>query len=1217
MASSEDVSAPQLDTPDVDSVRAFLSGPLADVLDEPEEGAFEDNAAYLRTYETLTTLQVVAYKLASECQQRVLSFSSRDFADATAMPVVRAMEKLPHVEGWVSRLRKRLDARGPLALLDGSGLPPRLVRMCEVYDLSKVECDIVGALIMLRTTHAFGTIKLGSGSYSYGSGGMYGTGSKPAVTLSHILKVSLTDISTFQKAERKHVKQGVLLPAGHLLTELPALQQEVVLMLLALPLTESQLFNIEKADVMRVLRDDPNFDETKLSKRKERPSNTAPPSDAAALGGATSLYALLQMEAAAEAAASGGVTDTIAAVDAGLLGVGINGLSASGEAGGGAGEMPTADSAAAHGEGGDAQQGLGEGLEAGEAGDPSKEDSSKAKAADEGEAKGVVGIAKVEAAANGANGAKGAVEAKAEGEAKAEVKAQGEDEDAAKPRTGPYDADLEYLQDMFQLVKLRSDIARVRRHMEERGQQVANVRSGSGANGSDGDGSDDDVAGGMPMEEGYWGMDEYAYEMEALARPRFGRNMRNEASKQARHESKRARKLQAKAERLAERIANRLSQMTEAGQRLPRLERLASALSLCEFEKNVIVSMIGQAIAPRSIGLMGGGGSGGYGGSQSPSKTMQVEVLLRAFSHSLQQQIEHRKYFYKSAVLTREGILVLHGDELGADLTQTLAEIDRRMLDFVVGLDTEFSELMDGSHLYSPQVSIDEVVLADAKKQLVLDTVKHFDIFMQTSRNLDLHKRLTYGRGMVLLFYGPSGTGKTMMANALAALIGKKVLMINFPALGANSAGAILKLIFREAKIHDAILFFDECEGIFMDRTKGNLQVNTILTELERHEGLCILATNRPMDLDEAMHRRITLAIEFTKPDLLLRERIWRSMAPPKLPLADDVDFMLLARKYELQGGFIKNAWLSALSIAVARDGKTPTLTMADLHAGASHQLRGRLAMSNFDRGIVPQHGLEEVVLPTEIKEKLKHVVNFSKAQAVLFGQWGFEKQHGRAQGISALFHGDPGTGKTMAAEAIGFDVGRPLMVVNCAQLMDKYVGESAKNIEKVFVEAKAQDAVLVFDEAEGLFAQRTSEGGSTSRHDSMNVGILLHHMEEFSGIAVAITNRYAQIDTAFHRRFKFIIEFPTPDTATRSKLWRMLIPEAAPLAPDVNFEELGSRFELSGGHIKSAVFRAAVEASLQSDPEKRMISMPALLAAGQEEADKDGDSKRPAGMYT
>ena len=126
-----------------------------------------------------------------------------------------------------------------------------------------------------------------------------------------------------------------------------------------------------------------------------------------------------------------------------------------------------------------------------------------------------------------------------------------------------------------------------------------------------------------------------------------------------------------------------------------------------------------------------------------------------------------------------------------------------------------------------------------------------------------------------------------------------------------------------------------------------------------------------------------------------------------------------------------------------------------------------------------------------------------------------------------------------MAAEAVGFDVGRPLMVVNCAQLIDKYVGESAKNIEKVFEEAKAQEAVLVFDESEGLFATRTSDGGSTSRHDSMNVGILLHHMEEFSGIVIAITNRYEQVDTAFHRRFKFILEFPMPDAAARARLWR------------------------------------------------------------------------------
>ena len=190
-------------------------------------------------------------------------------------------------------------------------------------------------------------------------------------------------------------------------------------------------------------------------------------------------------------------------------------------------------------------------------------------------------------------------------------------------------------------------------------------------------------------------------------------------------------------------------------------------------------------------------------------------------------------------------------------------------------------------------------------------------------------------------------------------------------------------------------------------------------------------------------------------------------------------------------------------------------------------------------------------------------------------------------------------------------------MVVNSAHLIDKYVGESAKNIEKVFEEAKAQDAVLVFDECEGLFAERSSSGGSTSRHDNMNVGVLLHHMETFGGVAVAITNRYTQIDTAFHRRFKFICEFPHPDAPTRAKLWRKLVPAETPIEDGVDFDALGERYELTGGSIKSAVFRAAVEASLLPDAEKRRLTMAALQASAEEEVAKEHGSKRPAGMYT
>jgi SpoVK/Ycf46/Vps4 family AAA+-type ATPase len=290
--------------------------------------------------------------------------------------------------------------------------------------------------------------------------------------------------------------------------------------------------------------------------------------------------------------------------------------------------------------------------------------------------------------------------------------------------------------------------------------------------------------------------------------------------------------------------------------------------------------------------------------------------------------------------------------------------------------------------------------------------VSNFDQVKIVQKNLEIDKKITYGRGMSLLFYGASGTGKTMLANALATKLNRRMLLINFPSLGTNESGAIIKMIFREAKIHNAILFFDECESLFRSRDLGLGNVNMVLTELERHDGLSIMATNRPNDLDEAMYRRITLALEFRKPDHILREKIWRSLCPPKLSLSDDVDLAELALKYELTGGFIKNTWLSALSLSVTRDGSSPVVTQSDLRKAAAYQLRGRLSMVDFDRRIVPTRGLDDVVVSDELRSSLGDIVNFGKAQSILYGQWGFSKQHGGSKGISALFHGPSGTGK-------------------------------------------------------------------------------------------------------------------------------------------------------------------------------------------------------------
>jgi len=259
--------------------------------------------------------------------------------------------------------------------------------------------------------------------------------------------------------------------------------------------------------------------------------------------------------------------------------------------------------------------------------------------------------------------------------------------------------------------------------------------------------------------------------------------------------------------------------------------------------------------------------------------------------------------------------------------------------------------------------------------------------------------------------------------------------------------------------------------------------------------------------------------------------------------------------------------------------------------------------MVDFYRRVIPCQGIDSLVLPNDVAKQLQDIVNYEKARSVMFAQWGFDEKMGQDQGVTALFYGPPGTGKSLAAEGIGYELGKPLKVVNCASLLSKYVGETGKNIESVFTENR--DVVLVFDEAEGIFGYRVaSVQNSTDRYSNIDVGLLLYHMERFPGIVLLTTNQKDNIDKAFFRRIKFMLEFSTPGPDLRGKLWRSLIPSKTPIASDVDFNALGAKYVFNGGNIKSAVFKAASRAALRAD-EQRIISMADLSLAAEEERKK------------
>ncbi|CAE7905496.1 cdc48 [Symbiodinium sp. KB8] len=484
------------------------------------------------------------------------------------------------------------------------------------------------------------------------------------------------------------------------------------------------------------------------------------------------------------------------------------------------------------------------------------------------------------------------------------------------------------------------------------------------------------------------------------------------------------------------RISHRLKLTKEAGLEVPRLEALHQKTKLDDFEKNVVVMLVGNTLSPKIQATLNVGER-----RFLANAPLQVRVILETFCRDFKEEVQKRVYFYKSSRLASSGIIRIGAGARSGDLTCHTVHIDRRILDFVVGLDTEINEVVEGSNLYKPSATLQQLVLPEDMKSNILALVDNFEQFCKYRKYTGLDDVIAHGSGLVLMFCGPSGTGKTLMVNALAAHLAKRVLLVNFktlynhhsePGLGADEDGSSVLKLFREAEMSDAVLFFDECESLFSQRsTGGNSEMTALLTAMERYEGMIFLATNRPFDLDEAMYRRITSVFTFSKPDHIQRLEIWNLYTKSGVPLAPGIDWEKIAMKFALTGGYIKNAIVSALLLAISRDNVQPQVTEEDITGGCIMQVRGSLQMQSFAKRLVPRAGLDALVLTSALKQKLLDIVAFEKARPLLLENWGFGDvgdlpgSLGRSPSASprkpvvttALFWGGAGTGKTAAAE--------------------------------------------------------------------------------------------------------------------------------------------------------------------------------------------------------
>ncbi len=630
-----------------------------------------------------------------------------------------------------------------------------------------------------------------------------------------------------------------------------------------------------------------------------------------------------------------------------------------------------------------------------------------------------------------------------------------------------------------------------------------------------------------------------------------------------------------------------------------RLTQLVRNFDLDTFEFQTLMIGMATHIEPRTPVLVASSRSAFV-------RSITVRLVLESLCEIPEEALKRRASFLPMGKLMKHRLISL---EAGVDgpmrglLARTLT-VSMSALRYVLS-EEELSEQAGRiARIEMPNVDLLNVILPRDHMKQVRELVEHHHRYRELISAWGFDKVLPYGRGLTLLFSGPSGTGKTLLAQAMASHM--KVPLLSLAASDLpekEGVDQILRELFSEATMRNALVLVDECESLLGKQDKRKASA---FKAIEDFHGVLVLTTNHPERLDEALDRRIIYSLPFELPEPDLRRQIWEVHLPPEVPLASDIDLDILASRYDFTGGTIKNAILVAVNKAVARESASPRITFADLDEGCRTQLK--YALEELTTRTTTHMRLKDIVLPDETKAKVKEIISAIRNQAIVLNTWGFGKKLVTGKGIITLFDGPPGTGKTFCSEIIAGEFDRPLYRVNLPEVVSKWVGETEKHIKQIFEQARISHAMLLFDEADALFASRSAEVKSaTDRHANMEVNLLLQEIERFPGVCILTTNFYGALDRALTRRIQFRVTFEEPGDDQRALIWKTLIPTALPLGDDVDFEQLGKEWELTGGRIKNALLRAAYAAADSGGN----LTMKILSAACQEEYKSAGKVAR------
>ena len=429
--------------------------------------------------------------------------------------------------------------------------------------------------------------------------------------------------------------------------------------------------------------------------------------------------------------------------------------------------------------------------------------------------------------------------------------------------------------------------------------------------------------------------------------------------------------------------------------------------------------------------------------------------------------------------------------------------------------------------------------------------------------------------GLTWLLIGPSGSGRRSLSLTRADRLGHRLVACQLDAARAGDDGMVgfVRACVRDAVLLGAALHLEDAHHL-QDHPGLLEAVLEAVVDAPVPVSLSLLAAPRALALADRL--RIT---HLAPPGRERRLELWDEAVGSYVLPAEAQD---LAARYPLTHGQI----LRAVREAAWRH-QQPTRTdraRADLlHEEARNVLHRDVQL--MASPVVTRLTWDDLILPEDIRDQLWDIVRFLKHRRHVFVDWGFSAKFDYGTSVTTLMTGPPGTGKTMASALIARELGLEVYRVALPQLVSKWVGETEKNIDKIFDFSERHGVALLFDEADSLFGKRASVETASDKYANLETNFLLQRLEQFDGVAFLTTNLAKGIDEAFERRLRFRIEFPEPDADMRERLWRSMLPRAASVASKINWKWLAETFELSGAYIKEAVLTAAFKAAERKTP--------------------------------